>query len=200
MKKTLMLALLLALAAPGHAQDDKQDGEKAATTAGAKKGDSLVKSVSGAVSGAVQSGKDIIRGMKLGWDEGRQEGTSIDGAVIINDGKFKDHVALQIFSVKRADHVYYMEMGIRNKTDQIVRLTNLAEKSNLQLLDKERYVAYARDPENDITVPKSATIKHTFRFSADGLVSDAQILRLYEQDIVLNQNPEQKTETENKPQ
>ena len=149
MKKTLTLALLLSLPMLGQAQD----GEK---------NSGLIKSVSGAVSGAVQSGKDIIKGVKQGWDEGRQGGANLDAGV------------------------YTVNIGIKNKTDRIVRLTNLMEQKNLQLLDQDKYVAYSGSVDNDITVPKSAAIKYTFYFPSSALVSAAKTLRLYEEDIPLN--------------
>ena len=181
MKKTLALTLLLSLPALSLAQD----GEK---------NNGLIKSVSGAVSGAVQSGKDIIKGVKQGWDEGRQGGTSLDDAVIIHDRKFKDYVEIRIFSVKLDGGVYTVNAGIKNKTGQIVRLTNLMEKKNLQLIDKDSYAAYSESSDNDITVPKNAAIKHSFHFRAHDLVSAAKTLRLYEEDIPLNETPENRPE------
>ena len=88
MKKTLALALLLSLPMLGQAQD----GEK---------NSGLIKSVSGAVSGAVQSGKDIIKGVKQGWDEGRQGGASLDDAVIISPWCFLTLVS-EMTSMKKA--------------------------------------------------------------------------------------------------
>lgn len=173
MKKTLALALLLSLPMLVQAQDDEKNS-------------GLIKSVSGAVSGAVQSGKDIIKGVKQGWDEGRQGGTSLDDAVIIHDRKFKDYVEIRIFSVNLDAGVYTVNIGIKNKTDRIVRLTNLMEQKNLQLLDQDKYVAYSGSVDNDITVPKSAAIKYTFYFPSSALVSAAKTLRLYEEDIPLN--------------
>ena len=173
MKKTLALALLLSLPLLGQAQD----GEK---------NNGLIKSVSGAVSGAVQSGKDIIKGVKQGWDEGRQGGTSLDDAVIIHDRKFKDYVEIRIFSVNLDAGVYTVNIGIKNKTDRIVRLTNLMEQKNLQLLDQDKYVAYSGSVDNDITVPKSAAIKYTVYVPSSALFSAAKTLRLYEEDIPLN--------------
>ena len=166
MKKTLALALLLSLPMLGQAQD----GEK---------NSGLIKSVSGAVSGAVQSGKDIIKGVKQGWDEGRQGGASLDDAVIIHDRKFKDYVEIRIFSVN-------LDAGVYTVNIRIVRLTNLMEQKNLQLLDQDKYVAYSGSVDNDITVPKSAAIKYTFYFPSSALVSAAKTLRLYEEDIPLN--------------
>ena len=103
MKKTLALALLLSLPMLGQAQDDEKNS-------------GLIKSVSGAVSGAVQSGKDIIKGVKQGWDEGRQGGTSLDDAVIIHDRKFKDYVEIRIFSVNLDAGVYAVNIGIIKPT------------------------------------------------------------------------------------
>ncbi|MGC7590684.1 hypothetical protein ACPWUF_09420 [Bisgaard Taxon 46] len=147
---------------------------------------SIVDRVSTVISGVVQDGKDVIKGVKEGIDTGRTEGTSIDDAIVVRDKKYQEYVDIVIFSIQKTNVGFYeIDLGFKNKTDKIIRLANLNEKKNLQLLDADRFVAYANYMENDITVPKSAAIKYTLKFRAYGLVSEPAILRLYETDIKL---------------
>ncbi|SNV71970.1 Uncharacterised protein [Pasteurella multocida] len=170
-KGTLLACVLLALTSINSYAEEKS---------------SIVDRVSTVISEVVQDGKDVIKGVKEGIDTGRTEGTSIDDAIIVRDKKYQEYVDIVIFSIQKTNvGLYEIDLGFKNKTDKIIRLVNLNEKKNLQLLDADSFVTYANYMENDITVPKSAAIKYTLKFRAYGLVSEPAILRLYETDIKL---------------
>lgn len=97
-----------------------------------EKKDSLVtEGVTEAVSGAVSTGKNILKGLKKGIDKGRVEGESTDDATIILDEKtFVEHIDCSIISVEKTAKYYEVKVGLKNKTDKIIRLINLSEKNH----------------------------------------------------------------------
>ncbi len=142
-----------------------------------EKKDSLVtEGVTEAVSGAVSTGKNILKGLKKGIDKGRVEGESTDDATIILDKKtFVEHIDCTIISVEKTAKYYEVKVGLKNKTDKIVRLSNLSEKKSLQLKDKEGYVSYSLHPILNITIPEESGIRANFRFLMDGTPSQLKI-------------------------
>lgn len=142
-----------------------------------EKKDSLVtEGVTEAVSGAVSTGKNILKGLKKGIDKGRVEGESTDNATIILDKKtFVEYIDCTIISVEKTAKYYEIKVGLKNKTDKIVRLINLSEKKSLQLKDKEGYVSYSLHPILNITIPEESGIRANFRFLMDGTPSQLKI-------------------------
>lgn len=143
-----------------------------------------VKSV---VSGVISAGKDAISGVKDGVDDGRQSGSSIDGALIISDKEnLAKYVSASVSSVEKVgDEEYKLTIGLRNNSDKIVRLTNLHESKSLILLDKEGFISGLKSPlmptESDITIPENAATRVRYVFSQ---VEDTPAtLRIYGMDI-----------------
>lgn len=140
--------------------------------------------VSSVVSEVVSTGKNILKGVKDGVDTGRQDGTSIDNALIIyNKNQFEKNIKATVLTVTKDEIGYKVTVGLKNKTDQMVRLTNLNEQSSLQLLDADGFSVFAQPPFEDINIPKKAAVKSTFRFPADG---KPKTLKIYENEVTIS--------------
>lgn len=89
---------------------------------------------------------------------------------------FVKYIDCHILSVEKIDEYCEVKVGLKNKSEKIVRLINLSENKVLQLKDKEGYVSYSLGTAVDITIPEKSGIKTTFEFSMEGISSK---LRLY---------------------
>ncbi|SQI41698.1 Uncharacterised protein [Leminorella richardii] len=156
-----------------------------ATSAYAAEENTLKEGVKSTVSGIISAGKDMMSGAKDGVDEGRKSGDSIDGAVLVNDGEnLKKYLNVSALKVeKTGDKEYQITLALRNDTDKIIRLTNLEEQKSLQLLDKDKFVAYLKVPHMDVSVPANAALRERFVFAQQEEVPT--VLRLYGVDITL---------------
>ena len=144
----------------------------------------VTKAVSSVVSGVVSTGKDVLKGVKEGIDTGRKDGTSIDDAFIIYDREqFEEKVKAEVLSVTKDEEGYKVTVGLKNKTDQLLRITNLNEQKSLQLLDTDGFSVFASYPVRDISIPKKSAVKSVFRFPADGT---PKVLKIYESEIEIS--------------
>lgn len=144
----------------------------------------VTKAVSSVVSGVVSTGKNVLKGVKEGIDTGRKGGTSIDDAFIIYDREqFEKNVKAEVLSVTKDEEGYKVTVGLKNETDQLIRLTNLNEQKSLQLLDTEGFSVFALYPTGDINIPKKSAVKSIFIFPADGT---PKMLKIYESEIEIS--------------
>ena len=144
----------------------------------------ITKAVSSVVSEVVSTGKDVLKGVKEGIDTGRKDGTSIDNAFIIYDKEqFEENVKAEVLSVTKDEEGYKVTVGLKNETDQLIRLTNLNEQKSLQLLDTEGFSVFALYPTGDINIPKKSAVKSIFIFPADGT---PKMLKIYESEIEIS--------------
>lgn len=144
----------------------------------------VTKAVSSVVSGVVSTGKDVLKGVKEGIDTGRKDGTSIDDAFIIYDREqFEEKVKAEVLSVTKDEEGYKVTVGLKNKTDQLLRITNLNEQKSLQLLDTDGFSVFASYPVRDISIPKKSAVKSIFIFPADGT---PKVLKIYESEIEIS--------------
>lgn len=144
----------------------------------------VTKAVSSVVSGVVSTGKNVLKGVKEGIDTGRKDGTSVDDAFIIYDREqFEKNVKAEVLSVTKDEEGYKVTVGLKNKTDQLIRLTNLNEQKSLQLLDTEGFSVFALYPARDINIPKKSAVKSVFTFPADGT---PKVLKIYESEIEIS--------------
>ena len=140
--------------------------------------------VSSVVSGVVSTGKNVLKGVKEGIDTGRKDGTSIDDAFIIYDREqFEEKVKAEVLSVTKDEEGYKVTVGLKNKTDQLLRITNLNEQKSLQLLDTDGFSVFASYPVRDISIPKKSAVKSIFIFPADGT---PKVLKIYESEIEIS--------------
>ena len=144
----------------------------------------ITKAVSSVVSEVVSTGKDVLKGVKEGIDTGRKDGTSIDDAFIIYDREqFEKNVKAEVLSVTKDEEGYKVTVGLKNKTDQLLRITNLNEQKSLQLLDTDGFSVFASYPVRDISIPKKSAVKSIFIFPADGT---PKVLKIYESEIEIS--------------
>ena len=138
----------------------------------------ITKAVSSVVSEVVSTGKDVLKGVKEGIDTGRKEGTSIDNASIIYDREqLEKNVEVKVLSVIKDGSEYKVTVALKNKTDQLIRITNLNEQEALQLLDTNGFSVFSLYSVRDINIPKKSAVKNTFVFPADGT---PKILKIFE--------------------
>lgn len=170
MKKTIFL-LTLALSVPVWAEES-----------------AIKQGIKGTVSDLVSAGKEAIAGGKQGIDEGRQSGTSVDGAVIIVDAeKLKQYATVNVLSTEDlGGGDYKLTLALRNTSKETIRLSNLGERNSLQLLDEDGFVSFLKTlplEKSDITIPANAAVKQRYVF---GNVEDKPaVFRLYGVDFPL---------------
>ncbi|MGY0395387.1 hypothetical protein [Fusobacterium sp. SYSU M8A802] len=141
--------------------------------------------VSSVVSGVVSTGKNVLKGVKEGIDTGRQDGKSLDEALIIYDKEnFEKNIVPFVLSVTKDKLEYRVTVGLKNKTDRMIRLTNLNEKKSLQLLDTEGFAVFAISSFDDINIPKQSSVKSTFIFPVDGKPA---MIKIYESEIKIDE-------------
>ena len=136
--------------------------------------------VSSVVSGVVSTGKNVLKGVKEGIDTGRQDGKSIDEALIIYDKElFEKNIKPSVLSVTKDEGRYKVVVGLKNETDRMIRLTNFHEQKSLQLLDTYGFAVFGLGVE-DINIPKKSAVKATFMFPIDG---KPETLKIYESEV-----------------
>lgn len=139
----------------------------------------VINAVSSVVSGVVSTGKDVLKGVKEGIDTGRKEGTSIDDASIIYDREqLQKNVEVKILSVIKDGGEYKVTVALKNKTDKLIRITNLNEQETLQLLDTDGFSVFSLYSVRDINIPKKAAVKSIFVFPADGAPKTLKIFEI----------------------
>lgn len=141
--------------------------------------------VSSVVSGVVSTGKNVLKGVKEGIDTGRQDGKSLDEALIIyNKEQFEKNITPSVLSVTKDETGYIVTVGLKNETDRMIRLTNLYEQKSLQLLDTEGFSVFALGGFDDINIPKNSAVKASFIFPIDGKPS---VIKIYESEIKIDE-------------
>ena len=136
--------------------------------------------VSSVVSGVVSTGKNVLKGVKEGIDTGRQDGKSIDEALIMYDKElFEKNIKPSVLSVTKDEGRYKVVVGLKNETDRMIRLTNFHEQKSLQLLDTDGFAVFGLGVE-DINIPKKSAVKANFMFPIDG---KPEILKIYESEV-----------------
>ena len=139
----------------------------------------VINAVSSVVSGVVSTGKDVLKGVKEGIDTGRKEGTSIDNASIIYDREqLEKNVEVKVLSVIKDGSEYKVTVALKNKTDQLIRITNLNEQESLQLQDADGFSVFSSCPVGDINIPRKSAVKSVFVFPADGTPKTLKIFEI----------------------
>jgi len=161
-----------------------------------KKESKTKKAVSSTVSGIISGGKNVLKGIKEGIDTGRKDGESLDGAILISDKEsLEKNITFDIISVEKNGQYWTVNLIIKNDQDKFVRLTNLYEQKNLQLLNEEGLAVFSTGANTDITIPSKASGKASFNFILEGTPKK---VRIYEAEFELSQaivNENKETET-----
>ncbi len=135
----------------------------------------------------VSGTKDVLTGVQKGMDTGRTSTTSPDGAIVIADGNYHNYLDIQVESGQAKAGGYEFTLVFRNKTDKIVRLTNLYHARNFYLVDNQGFTTslLVDGDSADVTVLKNAATKKTYRFSTQSLSGKVVTLKLFENNIAL---------------
>ena len=161
-KKIVILGLIISSLAFGEEQ------KKSKTT----------KAVSSVVSKIISGGKNVIKGVKDGVDSGRTEGESTDGATLVfNKETLEKNIIVSIASVENEENIWTVNVVLKNDNENFVRLTNLNENKNLQLLNEDGFAVFSSGLNGDVTIPSKALGRVSFKFDLEGI---PQKIRIYE--------------------
>ena len=143
-----------------------------------KKESKTKKAVSSFISNVVSTGKDVVKGVDEGIDSGRKEGESRDGAVLIMDKEsLEKNIKYEISSVeKKIGQSWSVTVVFKNEQDNFIRVSNLSDQKNLQLLNEDGIAAFSSGLNSDVTIPSKASVKTSFSFKLEG---KPQKLRIY---------------------
>lgn len=143
----------------------------------------LTKWASKATAKLVTGTKDVMAGIQKGVDDGRQSGESLDGAIVIADGNYQKYVDVQVESAEQKEGYYEFTLVFKNKTDNIVRITNLHASKNIYLMDDQGFTTSTMG--EDVTILKNASTKKTFSASTKPLSGKVQTLYLFDKKLDL---------------
>lgn len=142
---------------------------------------------------AIKLGKEVLGGISQGVDEGRKEAEGVDGAVIVTTmEELEAHVDVQLLKVRSSaeGRKTQIEIGLKNRSDQPVRIANLGDRSAILLLDTEGYAQEldkAGVHPGELTIPARAGKKHHLLFAIPP--SKAQALRMWQREFSLQGIP-----------
>lgn len=132
-------------------------------------GESTKKAVGKVTETVVENVKGAASGVSEGFESGRKQVTSADGAIVLGTaGEMEGKLVPEIVNVENHGDRTVVTLGFANDTGQTYRVTNL--KDSVVLLDKSGYVTRVTgDIIADVTVPSKAKdkIELTFSGSAD---------------------------------
>lgn len=105
--------------------------------------------------------KDDLSGLMDGIDEGRQSGSSVDGAAIIYDkDNLKKYTTVRTLFVESiGGNNYLVILAVKNNSDSLIRLTSLNEKKNIYAKDADDFVEYLGGIQEDVNIPSKTAIK-----------------------------------------
>ncbi len=146
----------------------------------------MAKDVSSTVTQkTVEAAKGTATGIEEGIAEGRKSAASADGAIIVTNGKeLAESLTVEVIAVSRGDikDTVIVEIGLGNKSDKPVRVSGLAPRGAVILLDKDGFASYLAEPIYDIvTVPENAKEKVAYTFSS-GDYQKAHKIRIHGQE------------------
>ncbi len=132
----------------------------------------------------VELTKGTFTGIDEGFDKGRKATQSVDGALIVSTrDEFSKNVAVEILAVAPGQEkgMTEIQVGFVNAGEMPVRVTELAAKGNLLLLDTDGYVCPAHLIPAEVTIPEKAKLKVSLGFTCEpGKVGK---LRIYGKEI-----------------
>ena len=82
---------------------------------------------------------------------------------------------LDIKSVEKNDQYCTVNLILKNNHEYFIRLTNLNEQKNLQLLNREDLAAFSEGVDNDIRIPSKASGKVYFTFILERIPQKVRI-------------------------
>lgn len=142
---------------------------------------SLKDSTRTAVSGAISAGKNLLGGITEGVTDGRTSTEGVDGAQVISSGEqLAERIQVEVLKVSKQGDDLKLTLGLKNASEQALRLINLTQPGSLLVIDQDGYasvlVAGLVNPDA-VTVPASAGVRQAFVF--EGPVEGPVEVRLW---------------------
>ncbi len=137
----------------------------------------------------IKFGKNFLKGLNDGVDEGRKEATGVDGAVTVtNVEELEKYVTVEILSIlsEKKDSETHVTVGFKNRADKPVRIANLDDKGIILLIDSDGYSQALSNRSRrsaELTIPSGTGMKHTFIFDIN--IKKADKIRLWNKEFPL---------------
>lgn len=156
------------------------------TGAQAEDASTLKDGISSAISGTVSAGKDMLVGIQEGVTQGRKEGESEDGAILISSkDELMKYVTVSVLKVEDlGNERCRVTIGVKNDGDKPVRLTHLEQAKSVLLLDEDGFSSLLENPMTqgrDVTVQGRSATRVRYEFA--NVESKPKTLRLLDMDI-----------------
>lgn len=143
--------------------------------------------ISEATKSAISFGKDMLKGLNDGVDEGRKDAEGVDGAVTVtNVEELEQYVKVEVIEVFGEDAQTHVTLGFKNQETKPVRIANMDDHRIVLLIDSEGYSQEQSDRsrrQSEFTIPANTGKKHTFMFNIG--VDKADKIRLWSKDYDL---------------
>ncbi|MCL2011729.1 MAG: hypothetical protein FWG75_02925 [Cystobacterineae bacterium] len=111
--------------------------------------------------------KGAAAGISTGIEEGRKQVTSSDGAIVIDKAsELEGKIVVEIVKHVQSEGGVHISVGFSNVTEQAYRITGLFGNDLILALDPNGFVARAKNPVADLTVPPRAKDLAVFHFDA----------------------------------
>lgn len=134
-------------------------------------------------------GKDLMKGLNDGVDEGRKGAEGADGAVTVtNVEEMARYISVEVLAVESVEDAMATQVvvGFKNNEDKPVRIANMDDKGIVLLIDSDGY-SQGLSADNrhaaEFTVPPNTGKKHVFKF--DISVDKASTIRLWNKEYDL---------------
>lgn len=145
--------------------------------------------VSKSVSNLISTSKDAISGIKEGITDGRKQGASADGSIIISTTEeMKPYVTFKVRKIENPDNNRYtLTLIFTNQHEQPVRLINLHDDQAVLLLDEDRITSplVLQKSNDEVTIPRNAATRVQWTF--DNVETEPAFLRIYNTEYILDE-------------
>ena len=128
-------------------------------------------------------GKDLMKGLNDGVDEGRKGAEGADGAVTVtNVEEMEQYISVEVLGVESTDDEMATQVivGFKNNVSKPVRIANMDDKGIVLLIDHDGY-SQGLSADNryaaEFTVPANTGTKYAFEF--DIAMDKASTIRLW---------------------
>lgn len=124
--------------------------------------------VSSIVSTAVEGSKEVATGIKQGIDQGIEKGKKMI-VTIDNPKTFKEYVDIEITAIKNTKNSTVVTINYKNKSNKILRVTNLYNPENLFAIAKNKEKVFPSKRVSDVNLLKESEIEIDYTFDSTNL-------------------------------
>lgn len=145
--------------------------------------------ITGTTKSVITFGKDLMKGLNDGVDEGRKGAEGADGSLTVtNVEEMEQYISVEVLGVESNDDAMATQVivGFRNNEDKPVRIANMDDKDIVLLIDSDGYsqgLSANNRHTAEFTVPPNTGKKHVFKF--DITVDKASKIRLWNKEYDL---------------